>query len=173
MKKLFNISHPLIALLLAVAVINIYVTDSYCSFKKEAEHNPVASVSSKTEKNHHQHTYPAAHGQKHGALGSHHHDKQDAEEHHHTGTKDADHSKSEDKDDNCCKDNSSQFFSSLTNPSIHYVTEILPVAVNISHTCLLTEPFPFDKFSSSPEYLLFRPPPNIPDIRVFIQSFII
>ena len=178
MKNKSIILQKFIALFLAVAVINIYVTDSYCSFTKETDHQHSIAI---TEAKDHYHDSAEAessekhhHRQTNEAAKEHHHDKAEAKEHHHDANEpEAEHHNNGDNDDNCCKDETSTFFTSLINPSIHSVLIKSPVSFLFYPVNSYSELLTFNKFLSAPEYLLFRPPPNIPDIRVFIQSFII
>lgn len=77
------------------------------------------------------------------------------------------------KDDNCCNDDSAAFFSSLTNPTVHFPVIKSPVIFIFFHSISLTEVFSNQRLAYFSNYLVFKPPPKIPDIRVFVQSFII
>lgn len=207
MKNFSTTLHSLIALFTAIAIINIYVTDFYCSFTKESghqhfllaltehaelQHSPTNEASEEhhhhnegTEENHHEIYEPQAEHHDGDEAEEHHLDSNQpstehhpagdqSEEHHHDANQpDCDHHQDDENADNCCKDNSGAFFSSLTNPSIYTVFIKSPVNTLFCPVNTFNQFFTFDTFSSSPEYLLFKPPPNIPDIRIFIQSFII
>ncbi|HKR05788.1 MAG TPA: hypothetical protein VJY62_14230, partial [Bacteroidia bacterium] len=151
MKKTSEILRPLIALFLAVAVINIYVTDFYCSFSKEAAHHPSSALTEQKE-NHHSHEVDASE--------EHHHHGDDAEEHHHHDANQPEGEGPHDgnNDGNCCKDNSSAFFSSLTHQPVHSVFIKAPVNPLFFQVNSINQFLAYDTFSSSPEYLLFRPP---------------
>lgn len=76
------------------------------------------------------------------------------------------------KEDNCCNDNTSEFFASQTNPTTAsfefkntFFTEFISFSNNV-----FTSIKPLITFEG---YFSELPPPKIPDIRIFIHSFLI
>lgn len=159
MKKVPNTSKNIIALFLAVALINIYVTDFYCSFTKEAgSHHSEVSIAESAE-NHHSHDVNEAEIPEENHL-----DTDKPETNHNNDRKDT---------DNCCKDNSAAFFSSLVNHSLKFPVLKTSVIAIVNFFQLSNELFSSNSFSIKGFSFREYPPPKTPDVRIFLQSFII
>lgn len=95
----------------------------------------------------------------------HHHDNDDAE-HDHSDS----HKHNDSKDDNCCNDKTAAFFASQinpVNPTFEFKNTFFAKII-FSPNCIINFPLPLN----SEGYFSYRaPPPKMPDIRVFIQSF--
>lgn len=168
MNKRTKILKNFIALLLAVAVINIYVTDSYCSFTKETNHHHSDLALTEAIENHHHEAEETE------AVEEHHPDGQEADEHHHDADQPGcDHHNDSDRDDNCCKDNSAAFFSSLVNHTVNFPILKSSVTAIINYVHSTNELFLTNKFSTKGFVIREAPPPKTPDVRILIQSFII
>ncbi len=163
------------ALFLAACIVNIYVTDSYCSFQKKIIKPRTACKTPAKKKSCHSHTknesssghahhYSKDNGHKHDAA--HHHDAEKTN----TGKE----NKNKKSKDGCCKDETGSFLSSLSNPVINSVSNKAFVHPSIDAQFQNNSgKFFAETYSIKPEYLLFRPPPCNTEIRVFIKSFII
>ena len=107
------------------------------------------------------------HHDKDVAEHDHHHDK-DVAEHDHSDS----HKHKDSKDDNCCNDKTDVFFASQINSvstSFEFKNTFFAKVI-ISTNAIVNFPILFD----SKDYFSFRaPPPKIPDIRVFLHSFLI
>lgn len=161
MKKGTRIVNGIIGIALIGAIFTIYITEYYCNVRHE-----LADTSEK---------YSHEHSQKHQdieSLGDENHDHE-AVEHHHDSDKTGKHSHSgKSKDGNCCKTVTSSFYSALNKPvNVKYsFTKTLSAVYTPFQNVLFNnwiEPSPSDLFCYK------SPPPKIPDIRVFIHSFII
>lgn len=76
------------------------------------------------------------------------------------------------EDDNCCEDKTIAFFASLTNPATFHLN--IKAGLTAIATDIFTLVLPYSNEVNSTPYLSYKsPPPKIPDIRVFIQSFLI
>jgi hypothetical protein len=108
---------------------------------------------------------------KHSQGHDHHHGNADIPTVEHTDK--GNHEHNESKDDNCCNDKTAAFFASQSNPANTsfelkslYFTALIFVS-NLIETNLLS-------ITNSKGYFSYEsPPPKIPDIRVFIHSFLI
>ena len=104
--------------------------------------------------------------QTHTHKDDHHHDhdeKTPLTEHSHNDSK---------KDDNCCNDKTAAFFASQTNPttiSFDFKNTFYTEFVTFSNNIFINTPSVNQKGYFSYE----SAPPKIPDIRVFIHSFLI
>lgn len=139
------------------------------------EHLPIFQQS-------HQEAHTPEHQDHHGKK-NHHQDSNQEKDHQHDhktpeptitdkGHKEHSHDHNKSEKENCCKDLTTIFHSSLVKPQ----------QVKTEHKVLLGEPTFSDHFSfksrvicyKAADYFSWRtPPPKIPDIRVFIQSFLI
>lgn len=149
MKFFSNISkRSLYSFILLAPFLGIYLIDFTCTIVNATHHIQLFSKSD----DHHSHNHGDGHNHQH--------------EHHH-GDKGDD----SNKDDNCCKDITLAFFSSVQfQPKQISFNFSLTDFTIIKQLCLI---FFFDYYHFVPDT---RPPPlrqKIPDIRVFIQSFLI
>ena len=107
-----------------------------------------------------------------GHSHNHHHDNKETTSHHNDEDTNHHNEKGAEKDDNCCNDKTSAFFANQGNHVISSVdfknTSVTEyIFVKTIFVCN-SEVFDSENFIS---YSL--PPPKIPDIRIFIHSFII
>lgn len=151
MKKHFQIKSFIIAVVFLAAYMNVFITQASCNLSHFFDQP-------QTTQNHDSHDHH--HGNE---VPPHNHD--DKPDHQHDG-------KSEKKDNNCCNDKTSAFFASQGNPS----TSSIDFKNTYTELILINATFficnrPVFNTKGYVSYSL--PPPKIPDIRVFIQSFII
>jgi hypothetical protein len=151
----FQIKSFVIAAIFLAAYLNVFVTQASCNLSHLFEQTA-------TKSSHH---HDGGHDHHHGneeVPPNHHDDKPD---HHHDG-------KSGKKDNNCCNDKTSAFFASQGNPATSSVD-----FKNTYTECALINAILFvcnrPVFNTKGYVSYSLPPPKIPDIRVFIQSFII
>ncbi|MEO5569509.1 MAG: hypothetical protein ABIT08_08755 [Bacteroidia bacterium] len=169
MKKPAVFLKNVIALLLAIAFINIYVTDSYCTLTKVTVNNHSDLVLNETEDTHHHDSADETE-----AAEEHQHDGQEAEEHHHDADQpECDNHHDGKEDDNCCKDNSAAFFSSLVNHSVNLPVLKTTVIAIINYVQSNNELLASNIFPTKGFVIREAPPPKTPDVRIFIRSFII
>lgn len=135
-----------------IAMVNVYLKDFICAL----EHATVVHAHIEAQPHEHNHDTDVAHKHVH----------QEAEHH----GKGHEHDKKDNTDD-CCKDETAQFFNSL----ITSLTKVKPVQVSEQ----LALPV-FYLSTAKPQFVLANTivrlrewghPPKIPDIRVLIQSF--
>lgn len=95
-----------------------------------------------------------------------HHHNNDVADHNHSDS----HEHNDSKDDNCCNDKTAAFFASQTNPvnpTFEFKNTFFAKII-FSTNCIINFPLRLN----STDYFTYRaPPPKIPDIRIFIQSF--
>ncbi len=146
MKNRFQIKSFITAAFFLVAYLNVFATQASCNLPHFFEQATKST-------SHHDNSTDHHHGDK-NAL-AHHHNKKGAE-----------------KDSNCCNDKTTAFFANQGNHIIYSVdfkntfcTEL------IFANALLDNNLSLSNSNCAISYSL--PPPKIPDIRVFIQSFII
>ena len=142
MKKGIKIIRSFIALLLAAAVVNVYVTEYFCIFDKNVTgHDEELALAE-----------PAATPHSYEAEALEQHQNKNAD------------------DDNCCNDKTASFYSSLANPAPVVITfkcfaSVFSV-INSALELKISNTFLVQKIFSDKS-----PTPRIPDIRVSIQSF--
>ena len=165
MKKIAQILNSIVAVALVAAICNIYITEYLCNLRHEMADASEQHSHSQSHKHQDSETiaeedHDADHD--HEAV-EHQHDKKDAEHHSHSG-------KSE--EGGCCKTFTSSFYSALNKPGT--------VQFSFSKTLLIVfAPLQAVSFKSWMEprpselFCYKSPPPKIPDIRIFIQSFLI
>lgn len=155
MKKRFQIKSFIIATFFLAAYLNVFATQASCNLSHLFE---------QTTKSTHQHEggHDHHHGNGEEVPPHHHNDKPD---HHHDG-------KSGKKDNGCCNDKTSAFFASQGNPATSSVDFKNPIQADLIFikAFIVLNPAVYNTRG----YVSYKlPPPKIPDIRVFIQSFII
>ncbi|MBI1781666.1 MAG: hypothetical protein HYR66_09895 [Sphingobacteriales bacterium] len=153
MKKRFQIKSFIIATFFLAAYLNVFAKQASCNLSHLFEQS--------TKETHH-----------HDDDHDHHHGNEEAPPHHHNDKPDHQHDGKNEKDNNCCNDKTSAFFAGQGNPATTSVdfnllkTDIVFINAFIS----MINPVVFNTRG----YVSYKlPPPKIPDIRVFIQSFII
>lgn len=157
MKNRFKIKSFLIAAIFLAAYLNVFITQASCNLSHLFEETQTQSHSTHSHQNSHDHH----HGNEN--VPPHHHD--DKPDHQHDG-------KSEQKDNNCCNDKTSTFFESQGNPttfSVDFKNTYTEFALINAIFFVCNQPV----FNTNGYVSYTLPPPKIPDIRVFIQSFII
>ncbi len=154
MKNRFKIKSFIIAAIFLAAYLNVFITQASCNLSHLFEK-----------------TQTAAHN--HQNNHDHHHANEDVPPHHHDDKPDHQHDgKSEKDDNNCCNDKTSLFFASQGNPSTSSVDLKNPVQADLIFISAFIAFNP--TVYNTRGYVSYKlPPPKIPDIRVFIQSFII
>lgn len=151
MKNRFQIKSFIIAAIFLAAYLNVFITQASCNLSHFFEQPQTA---------HHHDGHDHHHGNE--EVPPHHHD--DKPNHQHDG-------KSE-KKGNCYNDKTSAFFASQGNPATSSVdfkntyTELAFINA-VFFICNRTV------YNTKGHISYSLPPPKIPDIRVFIQSFII
>ena len=152
MKNRFQIKSFITAAFFLVAYLNVFATQASCNLPHFFE-----EISKSTQ---HQN----------GSHGHHHDDKKSPS--HHNDENSSHNKKGAEKDSNCCNDKTTTFFANQGNHIIYSVdfkntffTEL------IFANALLDNNLSLSNSNCAISYSL--PPPKIPDIRVFIQSFII
>lgn len=157
MKNRFKIKSFLIAAMFLAAYLNVFITQASCNLSHLFEKTQTQSQSTHSHQNSHDH----------------HHGNEDVPPHHHDDKPDHQHDgKSEQKDNNCCNDKTSSFFASQGNPSTSSVDLKNPVQADLIFISAFIAFNP--TVYNTRGYVSYKlPPPKIPDIRVFIQSFII
>lgn len=152
MKKRFQIKSFITATFFLVAYMNVFATQASCNLPHFFEEiNKSASHQNNSNSHHHD-----------NKTSSHHHDE-DSSHHNEKGAK---------KNNNCCNDETAAFFANQGNHAVSSVdfknTSVTEyIFVKTIFVCN-SEVFDSKNFIS---YSL--PPPKIPDIRIFIHSFII
>lgn len=155
MKKRFQIKSFIIATFFLAAYLNVFATQASCNLSHLFE---------QTTKSTHQHEggHDHHHGNGEEVPPHHHNDKPD---HHHDG-------KSGKKDNGCCNDKTSAFFAGQGNPattSVDFKNTYTEFALINPVFFVCNRPV----FNTKGHITYSLPPPKIPDIRVFIQSFLI
>jgi len=156
-KNRFKIKSFIIAAVFLAAYMNVFITQASCNLSHLFEETQTQSQSTHS----HQHSYDHHHGNK--DVPPHHHD--DKPDHQHDG-------KSKKDDNNCCNDKTSVFFESQGNPATSSVDFKNPTQTDLIFikAFIMFSPAVYNARG----YVSYKlPPPKIPDIRVFIQSFII
>jgi hypothetical protein len=152
--KKISISKLLIAVLFLTAYCNVLVTQLSCNLSDLAEaaeqhdHHPDNDLA--------EHSHSHSHGHSHGDSHS---DSQSHSQKHHDY-----------KDDNCCKNKTAAFFAAQTSPVNPTFEFQNTCSADIAFSSSATVNFPLP-FTSKDYFTSWDPPPKIPDIRVFIQSF--
>ena len=156
MKNRFQIKSFITATFFLVAYLNVFATQASCNLPHFFE-----EISKSTQYQNASHS----HGHHHN-----HDDKKSPSHHNHEDS--SHHEEDAEKDNNCCNDKTAAFFASQGNPIVSsedfkntFCTEL----VFINTATVYYSPIFYNKGAAS--YSL--PPPKMPDIRVFIQSFII
>lgn len=135
------------------AYLNVFVTQASCNLSHLFEQT------AKTSHHHDGH--------------DHHHGSEEVPPHHHDDKPDHTHDTGK-KDNNCCNDKTSAFFASQGNPA----TSSVDIKKTVYTDLILIFISAFITFNptvyNTKGYISYiLPPPKIPDIRIFIQSFII
>ena len=134
------------------AYMNVFITQASCN------------LSHLFEKNKSTHNHQNSH--------DHHHGNENVPPHHHDDKPDHQHDSKSEKDNNCCNDKTSAFFASQGNPitsSVDFKNTYTEFALIDAMFFVCNRP----EFNTKGYGFYSLPPPQIPDIRVFIQSFLI
>ncbi|MDO9184399.1 MAG: hypothetical protein Q7W13_00185 [Bacteroidia bacterium] len=152
MKNRFQIKSFIIATFFLVAYLNVFAKQASCNLPH------IFELSTKSTP--------------HDDGHDHHHGNEEAPAHHHDDESNDQQDKKNKKDDNCCNDKTSIFFESQGNPIVSSFDfkNVSCTELVFIKAVFIYNPLVFD-IKNYASYSL--PPPKIPDIRVFIQSFII
>ena len=151
MKNRFQIKSFIIAAVFLAAYLNVFITQASCNLSHLFEQP-------KTAHHHDGH--------------DHHHGNEEVPPHHHDDKPDHQHDEKSEKKGNCCNDKTSSFFASQGNPatsSVDFKNTYSEFALINAILFVCNRPV----FNTKGHITYSLPPPKIPDIRVFIQSFLI
>lgn len=154
MKNRFQIKSFITATFFLVVYLNVFITQASCNLPHFF--NDITNESSHKKDSH-----------------GHHHDNANTSSHHHNEPLNTHNEKDGKKDDDCCNDKTSAFFANqgnLTISSVDFKNTFCTQLVFTNQKKIVCD-FPESCIKRTTFYSL--PPPKIPDIRVFIQSFII
>jgi len=165
MNRMYYIKNLLFAVVLLASFLAVFVTTFVCNLK----HFTLFEKESATHSHHHEKATGANHH-----LEYHHHDKQASYGQHHTNTslnkRQLKHHYP--KYSSCCKDLTSGFFNALFYKFDFKLVFNKDFPVYVSFSYLYKYELWYNSYlkKSLPNK---SPPPKVPDIRIFIQSFII
>lgn len=151
MKGFAYIYKSVVVVALVAAIFNTYFTEYICNIK----HELAESAESHSNNKEHEHS-----------LGNHaedHHSSDSAKHHPHSPKA---------NDENCCKGLSSKFYLALNkqvNPIFRFTKTFATVQSGFYSLAFIR----CDRPSPSDFFCYKSPQPKIPDIRIFIQSFLI
>lgn len=151
-KNRFQIKSFITATFFLVAYLNVFATQASCNLPHFFEE---INKSTSHQDNSH----------------NHHHDNEGTSSHHHDEDS-SHHEKDAEKDNNCCNDNTTAFFANQGNHVIFFVDFKNTFCVDLAFANTLMIYFS-PEFDTKGVVSYSLPPPKIPDIRVFIRSFII
>lgn len=166
MKKKTHIINRIAAVTLVAAICNIFITEYFCNLRHASEEASEHHSRLQSKEHHHSETIAE---EDHHDDNDHHHEA--VEHHHDDGTTAENHSHSgKPEKGGCCKTVTASFYSALNKPGNASFTFTKTILVVFAPFRVISfknwkEPRPSELFCYK------SPPPKIPDIRVFIQSF--
>lgn len=183
MKKRFQIKSFIIAAFFLVAYLNVFAKQASCNLPHIFEQSNTSAHHDDGHNHHHGNEETSAHhyedeSGKHPDETNkkdghdHHHGNEETPAHHHDDESGNHPDETNKKDDNCCNDKTSAFFESQGNPvisSFDFKNTSYSELVFINVLFISNQ----SAFNAKGYVSYSLPPPKIPDIRVFIHSFII